>query len=485
MSIASIAGAKRKTLHGFWGELSNFCLLTSEMIWAASLFVILFNRKAELGILFFSFMLGAILSYALSIALDNQKLSKSWMRILLLTWYLAAAFIWMRLVVFSSSGLTIWQIFTRPFLDLAEKPYYQSELWQLIFFLFVIRRGLNLPASSVSTWRAVRSSQVGFLMFLFYGLTTSWSDFSTNLIPFIFYLFFLLVAMTTARLAELSQQIGGKTPAFTRSWFVGTAVLALILAGAGSLIGWLLGVVYVELASSIVGGIYAILVVLLVILLSPFILVILLLLPFLNSLVSRLLTENLGLPQAQFLQSLLQPKFLQASNTLNTMNRGLTILIILMVIVILAASIFGFRYRKRRGRQAIEEEIEDLAAVKGYLKSQNRNRPFFQSALDQARQWLAAARIRRIYAQLMKYCTVLDSPRPPSLTPLEFLPQVKLLFPGYEAAAELLTAKYLKTRYGEYPETVQEMQEIVETWEKMKKYAEEQIKLRKKRMRQY
>lgn len=485
MNTAVLQTGKKEILHGFWGELSNFCLLTSEMIWTACIFGILFNRKEDWGLIFLSFMLGSMLSYALSVFLESQNVSRNRLRILLFLWYLLVVYFWTRWIVFSSANMTIWQVFSRPFMDLAEKPYYQSELWQMIFILLVVRRGLNLPASPVSSWRAVRSSQVGLLMFLFYGLTTSWSDFSASLVPFVFYLFFLLIALTTSRLAEMSHQIGGKIPAFTRSWLAGTAALAMTVVGIGSLIGWMIGVVYVEIASSIVGGIYAILAVLLLIVFSPFILVILLLLPFLNDLVSKLITENFGLPQAQFLQKLLQPNLLQSSDTINTMNRGVTILIILLVLAVLAASIFGFRYRKRRKIQTTEEEIEDLAAVKGYLKSQNRRHPFFQSAFDQARQWLAAARIRRIYAQLMKYCSLLDSPRPPSLTPLEFLPQVQALFPGYAETSDMLTRKYLQIRYGEYPETIQEMQSIYEAWEKLKEYAEEQIKLRKKRIRQY
>lgn len=484
MNSTGLTFSKKGITQGFWGEISNFSLLSSEMIWASSIFCILFDRKEKIGIIFLSFWIIALASYLFSSVINQAKISKNLLRVLLFLWYVIPSMIWMYWIVFPGTSLNPWQIFSRPFISLMDKPYYQSELWQLLFIIIVIRRGLTLPSFPVNSWSAVRSSQIGLVMFLFYGLTTSWDHFLPNLIPFLFYLFNLLIALCTARLAELSIHFGGKTPAFTRSWLFGTIFLALLIIGLGSLIGWLTGVIYVDYAGMILNFLYYVLIVILLVVLSPVILLITLFIPFFYDLVSQLLKDKFGLEQAQVLQNLMQPNPQFSSKIVEPLNRGLTIAIIALVLVVLLASIFGFRYRLRRSRQAAEEEIQDLAAVKGYLKGKNKRKPFFQSALDQARKWLASARIRRIYSQLMKFCAELDTPRPPHLTPLEFLPQINTLFPGYEQTNELITSSYLKVRYGEYPETVQEMQQIFDAWELLKKHAIEQVKLRKKRMQQ-
>jgi hypothetical protein len=81
---------------------------------------------------------------------------------------------------------------------------------------------------------------------------------------------------------------------------------------------------------------------------------------------------------------------------------------------------------------------------------------------------LAAARIRRTYAQLMHLCRQLGIPRHPAVTPLEFLSVMLAAFPGCEQELEQITTAYQQVRYGEIPETGQAVQDVLSAWERVR-----------------
>jgi hypothetical protein len=96
--------------------------------------------------------------------------------------------------------------------------------------------------------------------------------------------------------------------------------------------------------------------------------------------------------------------------------------------------------------------------------------------IEQARRLLAAARIRRIYARLLKLSARLGTLRPASRTPLEFLPNLQALFPSMTVELDTITQAYLRVRYGELPETVEEVQMVEHAWGRV--FAESKAKLK-------
>jgi len=92
---------------------------------------------------------------------------------------------------------------------------------------------------------------------------------------------------------------------------------------------------------------------------------------------------------------------------------------------------------------------------------------------------LAAARIRRIYARLMKLSTRLDNPRPPSRTPIEFLASLNQLFPTLGSELELITFSYVKIRYGELPEPSEEVVMVEQAWRHIAVKGREMLRARK------
>lgn len=85
--------------------------------------------------------------------------------------------------------------------------------------------------------------------------------------------------------------------------------------------------------------------------------------------------------------------------------------------------------------------------------------------LRPARRAIVAARIRSIYAQILELCAELGHPRLPQQTPIEFLPEMGEIFPNQADALNTLTSAYVRVRYGELPETDEEMELIEKAWQ--------------------
>jgi hypothetical protein len=116
----------------------------------------------------------------------------------------------------------------------------------------------------------------------------------------------------------------------------------------------------------------------------------------------------------------------------------------------------------RRGINRLAENLEDILR------------------LNQARRMLAAARIRRIYAHLLNLSSKLDRPRQASQTPLEYLPSLERLFPGLSGQLATITGAYMQVRYGELPETSEELEQVEAAWKQVSDAGEEQLRSKRR-----
>lgn len=80
---------------------------------------------------------------------------------------------------------------------------------------------------------------------------------------------------------------------------------------------------------------------------------------------------------------------------------------------------------------------------------------------------LAAKRIRRIYAELLDLVGELNLPRPAASTPLEFLPAMQGLLPACAVELQQITQAYIRVRYGEFPETREELEIVEAAWQRV------------------
>jgi hypothetical protein len=99
--------------------------------------------------------------------------------------------------------------------------------------------------------------------------------------------------------------------------------------------------------------------------------------------------------------------------------------------------------------------------------------------LQAGQRLLAAARIRRIYAELMILTQDMGKPRPAAQTPLEYLPALAALFPTAQDDLAAITQAYLQVRYGELPETRQEVEVVEKAWARVRAQGLEQLNRKK------
>ena len=149
------------------------------------------------------------------------------------------------------------------------------------------------------------------------------------------------------------------------------------------------------------------------------------------------------------------------------------ILIIIALGVLLAIGLRVYREIKHRldtatAQLTTAEVLQEIGKAARQRASELADELVRRLRRTSAARWLRAARIRWTYGELMTLCTRLKHPRPGAVTPLEFLPEMVTLFPEHSADLDTITQAYLRVRYGEKPETSQEVQSVVEAWERIK-----------------
>ncbi len=83
------------------------------------------------------------------------------------------------------------------------------------------------------------------------------------------------------------------------------------------------------------------------------------------------------------------------------------------------------------------------------------------------RQWRAAASIRRVYRLMCRAAAAAGYPRLEAETPYEYLPMLGQVWPDNAAEARLITDAFIRVRYGELPETAEELEDIRAAWRRL------------------
>ena len=83
------------------------------------------------------------------------------------------------------------------------------------------------------------------------------------------------------------------------------------------------------------------------------------------------------------------------------------------------------------------------------------------------RHWRAAASVRRIYRQMCAAATAAGYPRSGSETPYEYLSSLSRVWPEYTTETRLITEAFIRVRYGEVPETAEELESLRSAWRQL------------------
>lgn len=341
---------------------------------------------------------------------------------------------------------------------------------------FVWWRGIRLATRYPEINNVGLRLRLGGLIFLPLIIWFSGAFLNANIVPFIL-LFFLaaLMVISLVRAENIEQERSGTAATLNARWFAVVAAAAfLIVTGAAVL-------------TALIAG-------------EPLFLLVTWLTPLWQALqfgatVSGAILFELIYPAAEVVAGLIQwlagilggvlgqlSATLQATNILGNLDSPLiptptetvevvgptligrsTTALIMIALLVLVALALGRSYQKatfaardsQKSRSRIDEDEE-----------QGRGRRFLER-IGLFRQWRTAASIRRIYKQMCRAATDAGYPRVATETPYEYLRTLGKVWTEYAAETQLITEAFVRVRYGEVPETEEELELIRSAWRRL------------------
>ena len=402
--------------------------------------------------------------------------------------------IWLaiRFLLYSREEVGFEDWLRRPFSELnTGAGLIPDEFLVGLLVLVVAWRGVSHAQEYIEPATVRRSFVVGLFMFLGYIF---FNTIITGEDPGVFlYLFFLvgLLAMGAARISVISSLRGGVRVPFDRNWFLGVLIGTTVIVALASVIAWIFSTrlhILEQIGSLLLGMIGLIMVAVI----SPAIYL-------MQTIIQGIRPDSAFLRNTLRAIEELRAAFAGlASDLLNLMDRiGIFnwgprlrplflwgILIFVAFLVITGLFRWALREAEERGEERESLSNADLLRLlKDALQNRLRKLADSLSGLTSIRpglHLLAAARIRRIYALLMQMAERLGKPRPPAITPLEFLPALGELFPALEKDLALITHAYIRVRYGELPETQGELDLVEAAWERVRAEGQQMVSQIKK-----
>jgi len=469
----STAGLSELPRWSAWQEVAALALLAME---TAS--VALWLRIITLSGLSVSFwqawaglMVIVSISYLLNRLMVTWMIKPSIRRGVMVAWLLIAIYIGARVFLDLGDGSGLAAVGQRLVSALNQVGMaYPTEFLLIIAILWLVWRGVSL-ADQPFEYSVVRS-RLGTGIF-WMGAYCLVSPLTGESPVGAIYLFIGcgLLALSTARIYSYQFVRGSRLIPFTRSWFLGILLSVIGIVGLGFILslvmqwkvaGWLVALLLGGLRLFVIVGSIIFLPVLVIMLeLAPYLARLLEQFPALANQIMGILSAIQGA-----VERLLSRINLELGIRLSIPRPVLLWGIILLGLILLMIS-FGGRVLRRRGMSLFEtetlEESDLIKSLRAGLRSIGERFGINLGSASVSRL-LAEARIRKIYAHLMKLCLDLGLPRPEAQTPLEFLPAMQRLFPDNRHDLEAITRAYLLVRYGELPESEQELSEVEAAW---------------------
>ena len=140
------------------------------------------------------------------------------------------------------------------------------------------------------------------------------------------------------------------------------------------------------------------------------------------------------------------------------------VLLILLIILIVVATILVGRYfqadktvqEPSRFRNIMTDISRRLTPPRFQKKEKGKNSDW--------RDWKTAVSIINIYQNMLNAAAQFGYPRDESETPYEFLTTLKLIWPEHHQEVKIITNAYVNIKYGQFPESKEELQSIQDSW---------------------
>jgi hypothetical protein len=351
--------------------------------------------------------------------------------------------------------------------------------------LLVWWRGLSLSRQHIGPFLVQRNFRLGIAILSVFGVLIART--SGGVQPLWVYTLFLfsgLLALGAARIAILEVFKGAEPTPFNRRWLSGVTLGILSVLGTALLIALVLMGQMDRLAGWLQDAIYF----LGLVLLSPLIL----LASLLSMLWGRLASAAPTVPPPS-ITPMAEPEspYIPSGQITTLINQGsadlveafkfvliwgsVFLAILLLIILVRRLLVTNLQDNEHRQDQlSAYERLGDLPALlrASLLGDARQAVEGLSKRLNRGERVMAAARIRRIYSQLLDLSKDLGALRPASKTPLEFLNVLEMVFPGLSEDLRIITDAYIRVRYGEYPETQQQVDAVEKAWLRVRAFGE-------------
>jgi hypothetical protein len=468
-----------------WQVFTVLALMLMDLSWITAASTLLMGRLLDVyaGRVFMVFGVIYLVTYLAANAVHFMELDEGINQVLLLTIAISGLLWAASNLIYLKEPLSIAGIIGRYLSSFGSlSVLFKSEFLLTITVIFLWRRGLSIARHAVGP-RFIRSAlNRGVLALVTTGIVATGLGRSLPTLEAALFLFSSLIAMGGARLSSLSRLRGGRGIPFEREWVVGLNLLAIgllvIAGGLGLLVGGPLSVWIGDLLSIVGGFVARVLLLMLGPLLYLFGIALAWLIGFIEPFIQGLQAEPTGLATATGMQ-----EAIKSLEELQTVAWAPRVGSILSTVLAVGSGIFLIwvilsTVRKYRSGHLIKgpQEVERIrlsGSTLDYLRAllQGKAKQAIEgiSRLNPAARFIAAARIRRIYASLLRMSVRLGEPRSPSETPLEFMDNLERVFPASQVELATITHAYLRVRYGELPEERGQVEEVESAWELVRK----------------
>ncbi|MEJ2734112.1 MAG: DUF4129 domain-containing protein [Anaerolineae bacterium] len=430
----------------------------------------------------FILMLGYFYFYR---ALVSANLSLLLQQGLLVTGLLLSAGLILRFHVYTGvgtggTGSALW-----PFHQWADLAAAMPITWITVMVLiFVWARAVHMANRSLLSGSIGFSFRVGVVLLIvlvFFVRVLTDLDATAFVIP---YFFFALIAVALARIEEVSHLPNSTRISFSGYWIGSTVVAVAVLVVVGTGVAFFF---YGGGLRRVLQWLYPVWFVLQIIVVGLGMLL-LMLLDWLSGLLSLDLSAlGQGLGEAfdrlrQLLASpppLLPPGAEDQSDPVVFAILKVAITVGIPLAAVSLVLLLAWRRIRHLGREdGGTEDRESLLSANAVAQNL---RAMVQEGLDRlgelsdrmshlgsGSRFLATISIRRIYANLVRLAAEAGYPRAKAQTPYEYLPLLHKAWPGSKDDLAVITEAYVKSHYGQVPDTREELQRIRDCWDRVR-----------------
>jgi hypothetical protein len=470
-----------------WREIAILMIILMEVCWVTPWFRAMTPETYAVSPIrvFIILVCMVLFSHILVRTMDHLHLKKSIRQGMMVFFIVIGIFVGIKTLLYPHESISLSLLLTRPlrsFTDL--KSIIPVEFIVMITVLVGFWRGLSIAQEHIGPSSIMEHFWIGIVMYLAFIFFNTIVTGETPGNFFFLFLFSSLIAMCAARLTVVGMLRGGRENKFNRFWFLGIILIASFVVAIAALLGGMFGDKFAWIGT-LLFGVFGSVLILIWFLINPLITFLLgVLAEIFQSKSIEALNQNIQNLNKIFLEFGQRIGNLIGLSGINDFiarwgpNIKQIIFIVIIVLIILGV-IAWMAIRLWRDRQRKKIDNEQTANIKANNLVQmllDMLRQGWNGAINSLgqltgfnhRQRLrAAARIRQVYAELMELCDELEHPRGDAETPLEFVPKLTLLFPELHPEVVTITDAYNSVRYGQLPETRQEIEDVEIAWNKI------------------